>query len=82
MFGNTSGKRFIRTNIVASQCGKKILAPMTFKGSCNSELFVAWVEQRLVPALTAGQTVVMDNDSFHKSPKVREAIEPVDCKIV
>ena len=82
LLGKISGKRFIRTNIVAAQCGKKILAPMTFKGSCNSELCIAWVKEMLIPELTAGQTVIMDNASFHKSPKVREAIESAGCKLI
>lgn len=30
LLGKTSGKRFVRTNIIAAQCGTKILAPMTF----------------------------------------------------
>lgn len=80
--GKTSGKRFVRTNIVAAQCGKKILAPMTFRGPCNTRLFVAWVKQMLVPELRPGQTVVMDNASFHKSPMVKDAIEAAGCNLV
>lgn len=30
--------------IVAAQCGKKILAPRAFIGSCDTRLFVAWVD--------------------------------------
>ena len=75
LLGKTSGKRFVRTNIVAAQCGKKILAPMTFRGSCDTRLFIAWVEQMLIPELMPGQTVIMDNASFHKSHKIRELIE-------
>ena len=52
LLGKTSGKRFVRTNIVAAQCGKEILAPMTFQGSCNTALFVEWVKQMLIPELT------------------------------
>ena len=40
LLGKTSGKCFLRANIVAAQCGRKILAPMTFQGACNTELFV------------------------------------------
>jgi len=80
--GKTSGKRFIRTNIIAAQCGKNILAPMTFKGTCDTELFVAWIEKMLVPELRAGQAVVMDNASFHKSPIIKELIEKAGCKLI
>ena len=79
--GKTSGKCFVRTNIVAAQCDKKILAPMTFYGSCNTSLFLAWVKQILVPELKApGQMVVMDNTSFYKSPMVKDAIESVGAR--
>jgi len=82
LLGKTSGKRFKRTNIIAAQVGKKILAPMTFHGSCNTELFVAWIKQMLIPELKPGQVVVLDNASFHKSPSIKEAIEEVGCKVV
>lgn len=82
LLGKTSGKRFTRLNIVAAQCGKKILAPMTFRGSCDTVLFLAWVKQMLIPELTKGQVVVMDNASFHKSNLIKEAIEEAGCSLI
>lgn len=82
LLGKTSGKRFVRTNIIAAQSGKKILAPMTFKGSCDTKLFIAWLERMLARELKPGQTVVMDKASFHKSHLVREIIEAAGCKLV
>ena len=82
LIGKTSGKHYYRTNIVAAQCGKKILAPMTFKGTCNTKLFIAWVKQMLIPELKPGQIVVMDNASFHKSPVIKEVIEAAGCSLV
>jgi transposase len=40
------------------------------------------VEQVLVPSLTAGQIVVMDNLSIHKGVKVRNAIEARGCQLL
>ena len=77
-----SGKHYERTNILAGYVNKKTIAPMVFNGSCNTELFTAWVKQQLVPSLKKGQTVVMDNASFHKSPKIREAIEKAGCRLI
>ena len=82
LVGKTTGKRFRRTNIVAAQCGKEILAPMTFMGSCDTKLFVTWIKEMLVPELSPGQVVVMDNASFHKSSLIKEAIEDAGCKLV
>ena len=82
LLGKTTGKRFRRTNIVAGLNNKEIIAPMTFQGSCNTVLFTEWIKQMLIPALKVGQVVVMDNASFHKSPKIRALIESAGCKLI
>jgi len=52
-----------------------IAAPMVLDGPMNGEAFRAYVEQVLVPELTAGDVVVMDNLPAHKVGGIREAIE-------
>jgi transposase len=53
----------------------KMFAPMVFEGAMTGEMFVAYVEQCLVPALKRDDIVVMDNLRAHKVAGVREAIE-------
>lgn len=77
-----SGKYYERTNIIAGYVNKKSIAPMVFNGSCNTELFNSWVEKFLLKELNAGQFVIMDNASFHKSKKTKELIESVGCKVI
>ena len=76
------GLKFERCSIVAGKCGKEILAPFGYYGTCNSELFLMWVKEMLVPNLKENQIVIMDNASIHKSPKIREAIEKAGCSLV
>jgi transposase len=52
-----------------------LVAAVVFDGAINGEAFLAYVEQVLVPGLTEGDIVVMDNLSAHKKPAVRQAIE-------
>lgn len=54
-------------------------APCVFEGALDGELFVRWVTAWLVPTLTPGTTVVLDNLSVHKNAAVREAIEAAGC---
>ena len=54
---------------------KKFYAPYLFDGTCNTELFNAWLEQMLLPELPANQVIIMDNARIHKSKKTRELIE-------
>ena len=51
-----------------------VIAPAIFDGAINGALFLADVEQVLVPALRPGETVVMDNLASHKVAGVRKAI--------
>ena len=52
-----------------------LTAPLVIDGAMNGELFLAYVPQQLVPTLTPGDIVVMDNLSSHHLAGVREAIE-------
>ena len=67
--------------MVAGWCNRDVVAPMTFKGYCNTEMIEAWVEQILVPELRPGQVVVMDNASFHKSSRIQTLIEQAKCRL-
>jgi transposase len=68
--------------MIAAWCKGHLLAPMSFKGYCDSALVETWVEQLLVPALQPGQVVVLDNASFHKSAALEEMIEQAGCKLL
>lgn len=50
-------------------------APFVYDGAMNGAVFLAYVDQVLVPTLKPGDTVVMDNLPAHKISGVREAIE-------
>jgi hypothetical protein len=50
-----------------------LTAPLTIDGAINGDLFLAYVEQVLVPTLKPGDVVIMDNLRVHKMAGVREA---------
>ncbi len=79
IIGERSGKRRERTSVLAALNGNEIKAPIRFSGTANTKLFLYWVENVLLPVLTKGQTVVMDNCSIHKSLKVKKLIEKAGC---
>lgn len=65
-----SGRKFERTNIIAAQVGKEIVAPMQYKGTTDSMLFEYWFEHCLLPCLTKDSVVVMDNATFHRKNRL------------
>ena len=69
------------TALSKPKCHKKILVPMTFKGTCNTQLFEIWVEKIRIPELKNGQIVIMDNATFHKSERSKMRIEAAGCQL-
>jgi len=63
------------TTFVAALRASGMTAPLVIDGAINGDLFVAYVEQVLVPTLQPGDVVIMDNLSSHKRVRVRQAIE-------
>jgi transposase len=57
-------------------------APWLFEGPMNGEMFLAWVAEGLVPALRAGDLVILDNLATHKIRGVREAIQAAGARLV
>lgn len=57
-------------------------APMVLDGPMTGAWFLAYVEQVLVPTLTPGDVVVLDNLPAHKGLAVREAIEAAGAQLL
>lgn len=57
-------------------------APFVYDGAMNGNVFLAYVEQVLVPSLSEGDIVVMDNLPAHKAAGVSEAIEAAGANLL
>jgi transposase len=55
---------------------------LAVEGPTTREVFEAYLEKVLAPALREGQIVVMDNLSSHKGSRVRELIEGRGCELM
>jgi len=54
---------------------------MTAPGAMNADAFRAYVDQILIPTLTPGGIVIMDNLPVHKVVGTKEAIEAAGAKL-
>jgi transposase len=57
-------------------------ALMTIAAATDEAVFLAFVEQVLVPELRPGQVVVFDNLAAHKRPAITAAIEKAECRVI
>ena len=69
------------TFIGALRCNG-LTAAGVFDGAINGAMFLAYVEQVLVPTLKPGDVVIMDNLRSHKVAGVRQAIEAAGASLL
>lgn len=69
------------TTFLAGLRCDRITAPLVLDGPMNGLTFKAYIEQFLVPTLSPGDIVIMDNLPAHKVMGVREAIEAVGAEL-
>lgn len=81
VMGEVCGTRAHRISLIAALNDSHLLAPMRFEGYCDTQVFNTWLEQVLLPELKPGQTVIMDNASFHKSSKTQHLITSKGCML-
>jgi transposase len=63
------------TTFVAGLRNDAITAPYVLDRPMNAEIFLAWLEQALIPTLAKGDIVVMDNLPAHRVAGVRGILE-------
>ena len=70
----TPDVRFERTSLLSSVRLKGDMVPLVFEGSLNGDLFSEYISKCLVPTLSKGDIVIMDNLTSHK---VKGIVEPI-----
>jgi transposase len=73
--------RWETTTFLGAMRSTGFVAPLCVEGAINGRVFLAWVQQQLVPSLREGDVVVMDNLSSHKTPGVVAAIEAAGAEV-
>jgi hypothetical protein len=77
--GERRGHCTQRVSMAAAWCQGQVFSPLTFEGYCDAPLIEAWFEQQLIRELRSGQTVILDNASFHRHEELRALLKAKDC---
>ena len=75
VYGERSGGKRERVNLIAAKIGRELVAPLLFEGSANADLVNTWLTACLFDKLPKDSLVIMDNASFHKKRETRELFE-------
>ena len=76
-----AGKRRARTSVIAACQQGKLIAPLTFAGTCNTAVVDAYFAHVLLPVLPAGSVLVLDNARFHQSPTTAALVTAAGCEL-
>ena len=72
----------INTSTIAAMTPEGMGPSLIISGGVDQATFAAYLEQVLAPSLRAGQIVLVDNLSAHKSARAQEIIAERGCSLV
>ena len=78
---DTTSGHWCTTTMISSVRLNGSTACMVVDGATNKDVFEAYIEQILLPTLKAGDIVILDNLSAHKSRHARKLIESVEAEL-
>lgn len=80
--GRAPAGRYEKLTLLGALGLTGLRALMTIAAATDEAVFLAFVEQVLVPELRPGQVVVFDNLAAHKRPAITAAIEQAGCRVM
>jgi len=70
------------TTLVAALTPTGLQAPMTLLGALDSDAFAVYVREFLLPTLTPGTLVILDNLSVHQRADIRALFDAAGCDLL
>jgi transposase len=67
---------------IAAMSVDGVVASGSFDGATDTELFVTFVREALVPMLRPGQVLVMDNLPAHRSTRIDQLVESTGARVL
>jgi transposase len=71
-----------RTSLIGGYRNGKLIAPVLFDGTCNTEVFNAWLTSQLLPILEPGTVIVLDNATFHRASTSIQIVQQAQCELL
>ncbi len=81
-YGSVPRNRGGNLTLLAALSKEQLQAEWVIEGAVDGDVFVTWLECVLLPTLTPGHTVVMDNLRAHYRKEVRSLIEAHGCSLL
>lgn len=66
-YGERNGACRERVSVIGALRGHELFAAMTFRGTCDRNVFEGWADLCFLEHIHAGDVVILDNARIHKS---------------
>jgi len=80
VFGEKSGRKFGRTNLVAGYFKGELVAKMLYKENTKSGIFEDWFKNLLLPTIPRKSYIILDNATFHRKKVLRTLAHRRKCR--
>jgi transposase len=80
--GKKPGLAREKLNIIAGLCQKKIIAPLVYSMNTTATVVETWFRECLLPVLSEGMVIVLDNAPFHRKKVLEQIAETAKCSIL
>jgi transposase len=74
--------RWERLTILGGLSLAGLIACMSVEGATDTDVVLAFTEHVLLPTLTPGQVIILDNLSPHRALQVRALVEAAGCRLL
>lgn len=82
VYGERSGERRPRENLLVARSRYEWIAPVLFQGSVTAPVFEQWLTEQLLPSLTQPSVLVLDNAAFHRPAVVTKLMEQAGHRVL
>jgi len=77
-----TSQRQKKYSLILAVSDNKVIARETYEDSINKDIFIKFLENKLLPECVANQYFLLDNLRFHHSKEVKSLIENAGHKII
>jgi len=82
VYGEVSGKRYKRLNIISALCGDAKIATVVYDRNTDANLFEYWFIWYLCSVLPPKKVIIMDNARFHRKDILEGIAAIYDLRII
>lgn len=82
IYGERSGERRPRENLLVARSRYEWIAPVLFRGSVTAPVFEQWLTEQFIPSLRQPSVLVLDNAAFHRAVVVTRLMEQAGHRVL